>query len=159
MHPPRRQTSPNHTEHTSLSPSPTKLVPVGGCPLFEELPHDASTQVRCPADVHTLCLKLDRTQDSLRKSCVLPRVALGCLCCTPIRATRRRLFAQMRSERNGRLSQRPLPPSFAPSQVREFVFDVKSAHCHTHLLLAHPASPSLSRYEPGRSSSSSLLTP
>ena len=102
---PRRQTSPNHTEHTSLSPSPTKLVPVGGCPLFEELPHDASTQVRCPADVHTLCLKLDRTQDSLRKSCVLPRVALGCLCCTPIRATRRRLFAQMRSERNGRLSQ------------------------------------------------------
>ena len=82
-----------------------------------------------------------RRKDSLRKSCDVPRVALGCLCCTPIRATRRRLFAQMRSERNGRLSQRPLPPSFAPSQVREFVFDVKSAHRHTHLLLAHPSSP------------------
>ena len=36
---------------------------------------------------------------------VMRPVAFGCLCCTPIRATWRRLFAQMRSERNGRLSQ------------------------------------------------------
>ena len=58
-----------------------------------------------PTSTHFCLLELDRTQDSLRKSCDASRVALGCLCCTPIRATRRRLFAQMRSERNARLSQ------------------------------------------------------